>query len=1650
VVDKSQRGGGREIYVMDYITKLYQHPIEKFFKCICEYIDNEIISVSSARRAGLIHHKCFEYKNEKYDTYYMTMDCRKWAPRNNPDKYLFMIAAMQDVLPYDFILHVFNYFQYHRGKSIKTRIQIKEKLLKNPINQKYQKYFSDNLEEGSSEFIMPYSFVMGIFNMLSSLFHAGCQIYIKNILEASILKKNINVDIDLYAHSDDSAGRISIEKNEKTEELLNKILTTYEFTQKTANHLISFKKYNISKNYFELLSILYMNDELLPLIMKFCSNITLSFTGLGLSSDFKQIISKSIELQQNGATASQSYKAQIIMSNMYRNFYRVKTPTNLPSLGGFCNNWPNLYTAYGAASDEVYVSRYNTNFYQMFMSFAEKHLEYEAVDGSLNLSYHNIIRKSRAYLNFQKIVKLPEILDKEWFFQNNKTRHSLLNIWWFRAMLQSNNFSVSLLNVNEIRRLYDTLYMASTKSIKGKFENFDINNLIYNILNTEPKITNFEKTLKTMYYKLYDYLDWLDTITEPTFIKKQRLTFKPSSLSITNFADTPIVDYNSLILSCEMLDKKLLRYTYSNKYYGSEIEIMKKYLESKNIIPTVRDYKNFLDFMKKSRSKDFFFYTETLSKQRVYNNNQGLYDLTVNSFHSKYTIAEKSARFIEDRILKIKFDATVIDYCLAAYLYNIFKTAKLYDLMTVKLKGNFPDNTYLNNLFSTTSQTLIDHSSLSFTSLMENLMEKSININNFNNYALFTKKQGKIGVNWIGLGEIIFNLEGVLIKVYVKNRDIYKLEVSDNNYKIFNYNTMVFFLNLLGKFDINFYQQITPLPDKKYFGLNRDNVLGLFNGIDILIGIQDTCYNNSITLPTKGLYEFKNGYHYVKFHRDFNKIYTMDTEIFSKNNKLIFSIIDFDVLTNIERNRVMEVLFEGKYGDFNHVEYIKQDLIDNFIKTDLYKLLYNKVIKENTNLNDVFWNDILTSIEFTNEIFPVLFERFDYKELSSILPDEAKQRVTLNMFFNQNDENVMLIRNKLKSIDDENERFNYFINIVSKVKDKYGIILLPEVGDIESFKLYNNPKTTNILTVLNLIDTLSTALLTGYKYLKEKNINKLFTKYNYNINTKYHLIKLFTRHTINRYNYFDSTNIMTNCNLFIHDLMSEIFEDNEALIEFSYVFRRSFFRNIPRHPRYLNEWQSIVACCFTVLTLRLNENIIQGQSNEIKKSFITRLPKKYPINRITDLTEPITNQSSLIHPVINLIMDVSQKLISEDVTYMDLQQNDLTNLEGDIRNTSKIMKNLKDLYEDVISEEDDLEFFKYTEKKKTLIVELEDLERLSQFSHNDKICAVTPIFISVKNVCCIKIQNEFYFAYNLNADIQKNLGFNNVNKNIHIDYNKYIAFYDFNNSKIYDYKLLNNKINVVTNEAIESLHTFDQKLLNLKNNIDMHSSEIYNKELSDILTKQFELTLEESNELLKLVELKKSPVIKYGIIKDFLQQKESNKINKDFDIDKVIREFNKKIKIEDLIQTDEKTNVISSLIATDRNPNRLIGKLTNYKKEFKQANVLMDKLFGSFITKSIKLPRMKVKNLQMQLRLIKTQIRRKDHLKNIYELCNFILEQLKDLEGDIENNEGRSFDETIRTYINEIGSLIDEVNEEDLLFHYPPEEDYFDWNFKLK
>lgn len=133
---------------------------------------NEAISIPSNQRYKWIHKRIFERTVGELDfeKTYMTMDCRKWAPNSNLLKYVYFVLGLSKSLPPEMVIHFLNFFDAMFDKRFCVRKDVYNNFVKNESNKDYD-YL---IEDGNNYYMnMPYSFMMGVFNGLSSLLHAG-------------------------------------------------------------------------------------------------------------------------------------------------------------------------------------------------------------------------------------------------------------------------------------------------------------------------------------------------------------------------------------------------------------------------------------------------------------------------------------------------------------------------------------------------------------------------------------------------------------------------------------------------------------------------------------------------------------------------------------------------------------------------------------------------------------------------------------------------------------------------------------------------------------------------------------------------------------------------------------------------------------------------------------------------------------------------------------------------------------------------------------------------------------------------------------------------------------------------------------------------------------------------------------------------------------------------------------------------------------------------------------------------------------------------------------------------------------------------------------------------------------------------------------
>ena len=363
--NKVQWGGSREIYIMTIGAKNIQWALEKMFAQISHSIDNELIHVSAAERFGKLYDAVKQ--NPRGVRYYLTLDCRKWAPLSNLNKYLIFVNSMQGILPQEFI-EDFNYFfdLYYNKKLFFKESDVKSFLSVNK-NEIYEHFF---VKSGCGYYIrMPYSFMMGMFNYLSSVLHAISQQYfIDNIVPIIARETHCEIKMVMYAHSDDSGGFIEIYNAIDTEAVLSEVLKEYEGFQKCLNHMLSLKKCTVSTSYFEITSYCFMKTDPMPVLPKFIYGHQINLTPSGYIADVKSISSSVIEMIANGASFQSAFIKYLLLGQTYRVMCLNRQLNDVDSrtytdLGGFPLIHPYYLCLFKSYAESKWISDMSLEYY---------------------------------------------------------------------------------------------------------------------------------------------------------------------------------------------------------------------------------------------------------------------------------------------------------------------------------------------------------------------------------------------------------------------------------------------------------------------------------------------------------------------------------------------------------------------------------------------------------------------------------------------------------------------------------------------------------------------------------------------------------------------------------------------------------------------------------------------------------------------------------------------------------------------------------------------------------------------------------------------------------------------------------------------------------------------------------------------------------------------------------------------------------------------------------------------------------------------------------------------------------------------------------------------------------------------------------------
>jgi hypothetical protein len=457
IVHKIQRGGNREIFCMDLETKSLQNPIEQFLKHICKSIPNEYISIPSNKRHGLIHSDFYERNVTKGVNLTMrwVLDCRRWAPHSVFQKYVYFIEGLAVILPPDFVIFFRKFAEGMFKKKFLTRAHVYSKLQNNIKFAQYKHLMSAaSIISDTYEMTVKFSFVMGIFNYLSTLMHSANQMVISEVIRNQCLLNGEGlVILDPKCHSDDSV----VSSYHTDPRSRRRSILLYDWLLKGANHMLSIKKSQINDDvYLEFLSVLYLFDRFLPVLPKFASSMPFKPSDKGYSADISFAITQSVEVLTQGGTYEEAFLMMKLTEMFVQKIYRLNYVKGMPyNFLGTIDSHPIEFLYAGGFADLYRTMVYDSDSFWRCYRFLmnSKLLDPEASDISLKWDMSSRITGGprRILMKYKPILdSLPD--DLRWTLSNSKLGNSNLNLLWYVNKLSDRMFYSSLVDEPAPRR----------------------------------------------------------------------------------------------------------------------------------------------------------------------------------------------------------------------------------------------------------------------------------------------------------------------------------------------------------------------------------------------------------------------------------------------------------------------------------------------------------------------------------------------------------------------------------------------------------------------------------------------------------------------------------------------------------------------------------------------------------------------------------------------------------------------------------------------------------------------------------------------------------------------------------------------------------------------------------------------------------------------------------------------------------------------------------------------------------------------------------------------------------------------------------------------------------------------------------------------
>jgi len=536
--------------------------------------------------------------------------------------------------------------------------------------------------------------------------------------------------------------------------------------------------------YFELLSVLYLFSELVPMLQKFSSSIDFTPSDQGYARDVTTALSKTMEVVSNGGRFAEAYIVQRANVNYIRELYALKQNRyDIPyQISGNPDSHPLALMIAGTECENYRQLMYNTIPYTSIVHS----LRLAGVSEPGSLMAPDLKWQMGARLDSKLRNKFKDIMDDAaaldgWALNNMKFKDPISNLLWYGHKLNDQSFYSSMVNESDIKKF--VRIMGSVNRAKILTLNKSLINVadIYNLLLKYAEAMPGDQVNKlTLFYKKYQaelahfYSCTSDMKMSTCQLEINLISTKPANMTVRTTDISSNLRVSAEIATVYNYDKKFIGLVSGRRDYQRKVNALNDYMSVYGFNHEEMSADDFYAIARKltgEAMKSYKIYLNVVSTNRHIIDVISMLDLlSTNTIYNRVVRLNISFAKQRDNIKKMEGLRTPTTVC--TYL------AYYYACTTLREKGFGDLDIYKNDLNYYIEGRRADIP-VEWLPLVYDLSISAelVTPSSINYWCHWVKDQKRVGKIYLGAGELFVHTPEANIKFHIDGNIVYSIDI---------------------------------------------------------------------------------------------------------------------------------------------------------------------------------------------------------------------------------------------------------------------------------------------------------------------------------------------------------------------------------------------------------------------------------------------------------------------------------------------------------------------------------------------------------------------------------------------------------------------------------------------------------------------------------------------------------------------------------------------------------------------------------------------------------------------------------------------------------------------------------------------------------